>query len=159
MFCRIARQQDPRQFRVGCNYGKYIVVFGNPDIGIQCTCALSFNFVADILHAGFQFLHNRIAFLHSLGWVFLCPLKRHTRYISKDLPEPVQAIGVIEGIVMFGRVGREAAEDEGAKGGEVAVPGRVGFGLPEWFQYSIFIDFGKEGSGLMQIYLALEDLL
>ena len=135
------------------------MVFGDFDIRIQGTGPLSFNFVADILHPGFQFLHDRIAFLHGFSWIFLVPLQRQTCNIGQDLPETIAAIGVIEGIVMFGRVGRDAAEDEGAKGGEVAVPGRVGFGLPEWFQYSIFIDFGKEGSGLMQIYLALEDLL
>ena len=123
MFCRIARQQDPRQFRVGCNYGKYIVVFGNPDIGIQCTCALSFNFVADILYPSFQFLHNRLAFLHGFGRIFLGPLQRYTCYIGQYLPEPVAAIGVEKGIDPFGWVGREATEDEHAKCGEVAVPG------------------------------------
>lgn len=127
MFCRIARQQDAGQFRMCFNDGEYIVVFGNPDIGIQCTCALSFNFVTDILYPGFQFLHNRIAFLHGFGRIFPGPLQRHTCYIGQYLPEPVAAIGVEKGIDPFGWVGREAAEDERAKCGEVAVPGGVSF--------------------------------
>lgn len=129
MFCRIARQQDPGQFRMGVNNGEDIVVLGDSDIGIQCTGPLSFNFVADILHPGFQFFHDGVAFLHRFVRVYFCPLQRHTRYIGQYLPEPVAAIGVEEGIDAFGGMGREAPEDESAECGDVAVPGGVGFGM------------------------------
>ncbi len=131
MFCRIARQQYPGQFRMGFNDGLDIVVLGDPDIRIQRTGPLSFNFVADVLYPGFQFLHDRITLLHRFGRIKFCPLQRHTRYIGQNLPEPVAAIGVEKGVDAFRGMGWEAAEDEGVHGGEVAVPGGVGFFLHE----------------------------
>lgn len=132
MFSRIARQKDPGQFRMGLNDGKNIVVLGDSDICIQRTGALSFNFVADILYPGFQFLHNRIAFLHGFDRIFPGPLQRHTRYIGQYLPEPVAAIRVKKGVDAFGRMRRETAEDERAEYMDITVPGGVGFGMVEW---------------------------